>query len=208
MRLAVLLVVASLAAPGGLTPAVAQTDPLLEARTKGDAKAPITVYELSDFQCPFCRRLALEVFPSLEREFIATGKVRWVFVNLPLTSIHPNALPAAEFAMCSARVGKFWPAHDLLFLHQAKWAPLKDPAPFLLTLADSMAMPRDDVLPCLQRNETRALIRGEAEGATRSGVASTPTLYVDGAGLIPGLQTLELYRQIFDSLHKERTGSR
>ncbi len=58
------------------------------AGRKGSATAPITVYEMSDFQCPYCRRFALETFPTLEREYIATGKVRWVFVNFPLTT-HP-----------------------------------------------------------------------------------------------------------------------
>ncbi|MBK8005393.1 MAG: thioredoxin domain-containing protein [Gemmatimonadetes bacterium] len=205
--LAALAVVTGLAllAPA---PAAAQLDPMLAQRTKGKADAPITVYELSDFQCPFCRKLTLEVIPELDRDYVQTGKVRWIFVNLPLTQIHPNALAAAEFAMCSARLGKFWPAHDLLFQHQPKWAPLKDPAPFLLTLADSMGVPRADLVSCLQGNETRSLIQGEAEGAARSGVASTPTLYVDRAGLIPGAQPVALYRQIFDSLYKERTGGR
>lgn len=208
MRVILLLLTALLLGTALPDRLAAQADPLVNQRTKGSARAPITVYELSDFQCPFCRRLALEVFPGIEREYIATGKVRWIFLNLPITSIHPNALPAAEFAMCAARVGKFWPAHDLLFQHQAKWAPLKDPAPFLLTLADSIGTPRADLLPCLERNETRELIRGEGEGAARSGVASTPTIYVDGAGLIPGAQPLEVYRQVFDSLYKVRTGGR
>ena len=72
------------------TPLFGQNVPL-SARTKGSPTAPIVVYEMSDFQCPFCRRHAVEVFPALEQEYIRTGKVRWVFVNYPLTSIHPNA---------------------------------------------------------------------------------------------------------------------
>ena len=83
-------------------PVTAQ-DPGLDARTKGAAKAPVTVYEMSDFQCPFCRRFAAETFPLIEKEYIATGKVRWIFINYPLTQLHPNAVPAAEFAACPAR---------------------------------------------------------------------------------------------------------
>src|SRR5688572_32637102 len=114
-----------------------QSDPLA-ARAKGSPGAPITVYEMSDFQCPFCKRHAEQFFPTLEKEYILTGKVRWIFINLPLVSLHPNAVPAAEFAMCAARHGKFWPAHDLLFRLQPSWAPLKNPASFLLGLADSL----------------------------------------------------------------------
>ena len=66
-----------------------------------------------------------------EKEYIATGKVRWIFINYPLVSIHPNAVPAAELVMCAGRAGKFWEAHDLVFRTQKVWAPLKDPGPFL-----------------------------------------------------------------------------
>src|SRR3954469_20886862 len=56
-----------------------KTAATLENRTKGSAGAPVTVYEMSDFQCPYCRQFALETFPQIDREYIATGKVRWVF---------------------------------------------------------------------------------------------------------------------------------
>ena len=187
-------------------PRAQQSDPLLGPRTKGADDAPVVVFEMSDFQCPWCRQQAVEVLPEIERDFIATGKVRWTFINFPLTSLHPNAAAAAEFAMCAARSGKFWPVHDLLFTHQARWAPLKDPGPFLLTLADSVGLPRVEVLACLRNHETQSLIKAEAEGAARSGVESTPTLYIVGAGLIPGAQPYRVYAKILHSLWKERTG--
>src|SRR5687768_11339811 len=114
---AVLLLVCSSA------PLAAQAvkDPLA-SRSKGAASAPVTVYEMSDFQCPYCRKHALEVFPAIEKDYVQTGKVRWVYINFPLVSIHANALPAAELAMCAARMGKFWPVHDLLYQHQETWS--------------------------------------------------------------------------------------
>jgi len=181
---------------------------MLAQRTKGAATAPLTIYEMSDFQCPYCRRQALEVLPVIEKEFIATGKVRWIFLNFPLTQIHANAAAAAEFAMCAARVGKFWPVHDLLFTYQEKWAPLKDPGPFLITLADSAGIPRDDLTGCLQAHETRDLVQSEAEGAAKSGVSSTPTVYIEGVGMLRGAAPLEAYRQILDSLYKEKTANK
>ncbi len=195
-------------APPSEAPAEAKVDPLITQRTRGQASAPLTVYELSDFQCPFCRRQAIETFPAIEREYITPGKLRWIFLNYPLTQIHPNALAAAEFAMCSARLDRFWPVHHLLFTYQNKWAPLKDPAPFLLSLADSAGIPRDDLLPCLQNREMRALVQSEAEGAAKSGIESTPTVYVEGVGLLRGAVPFSVYKQIFDSLLIERAGSR
>lgn len=90
-----------------------QSDPLA-ARSKGDPDAPVTVYEMADFQCPACRTFALEVMPVLDREYVRTGKVRFVFINLPLTQIHRHAAAAAEAAMCAGRQGKFWEMHDVL----------------------------------------------------------------------------------------------
>lgn len=185
-------------------PAAGPQDPMLAQRTKGVATAPLTIYEISDFQCPYCRRQALEVLPIIEKEFITTGKVRWIFLNLPITQIHANAAAAAEFAMCAAKVGKFWPVHDLLFTYQDKWAPLKDPGPFLITLADSAGIPRDDLTGCLQSHETRDLVQSEAEGAAKSGVSSTPTVYIEGVGMLRGAAPVEAYRQILDSLWKEK----
>ena len=88
----------------------AQTLPLT-ARTKGSPTAPVTVYEMADFQCPVCGRFVSEIWPAIEKEYIATGKVRWIYIMFPLTQIHANAAAAAEFATCAALEGKFWPAH-------------------------------------------------------------------------------------------------
>ncbi|MGH7630392.1 MAG: DsbA family protein [Gemmatimonadales bacterium] len=199
IAIAALLLVCSSA----LLAAQAQKDPLA-SRSKGVASAPVTVYEMSDFQCPYCRKHAIEVFPALEREYVQTGKVRWVYVNFPLVSIHANALPAAELAMCAARMGRFWPVHDLLFQHQETWSPLKEPGPFLLSLADSVRLPRPAVVKCLQSEAVRAEIQAEAEGSQRSGAASTPTFYIEG-GLLAGARPIELWRQVLDSIYHEKS---
>src|SRR5918999_2513640 len=144
----------------------------LEIRSKGSAKAPVTVYEMSDFQCPYCRQFALETFPQLEREYIRTGKVRWIFINFPLTSIHQHASAAAEVALCAARQQGFWRVHDLLFEHHQTWAPRKEAGPFFVSLADSARLSKTDLLECLQSPETQKSVRADAEGAARSGATS------------------------------------
>jgi protein-disulfide isomerase len=171
----------------------------LAGRMRGSAKAPVTVYEMSDFQCPYCRQFALTTFPVLDSAYVATGKVRWAFVNFPLTSIHQNAVAAAETAFCAAQQGGFWPVHDLLYRHQDVWAPLKEPAAFFLTLADSAKLSRPALLGCLKSPATEAAIRADADGAERSGASSTPTFYIEG-GLLVGAQPIELFRQVLDSI--------
>jgi protein-disulfide isomerase len=194
------------AAATSARPDTGKADPLA-SRSLGSRAAPITVYEMSDFQCPYCRRHAIETFPTLQREYIATGKVRWVFLNLPITSLHPNAAAAAQFAMCAANAGKFWPVHDLLFKYQETWAPLKDPAPFLITLADSAGIPRATMLQCLQGPAARQAVESDAAGAERAGASRTPSFYVEG-GMIEGAYPIDVFRQVLDSIYRLKTGKK
>ena len=186
--------------------AVASQDDPLASRAKGSPTAPVTVFEMSDFQCPYYRRHATETYPALEREYVNSGKVRWVFVNFPLP-MHPNATPAAEVAMCGAQQGKFWPIHDLLFKHQEVWAPLKEPAEFMLSLADSVGADRAQLTSCVEGKQTRRIIETDAMGAARAGATSTPTFYIEG-GLLVGAYPIEVFRQILDSVYTAKTSGK
>jgi protein-disulfide isomerase len=171
----------------------------LAGRVVGSAAAPVTVYEMSDFQCPYCRTFALQTFPSLDSAYVNTGKVRWAFVNFPLTSVHDNALAAAEVGVCAAQQNAFWPVHDLLFRHQDVWAPLKEPGAFFLSLADSARISRQALVACVRAPMTEETVRTEAQGAQRAGANSTPTFYIEG-GLLIGAQPLVVFRQVLDSV--------
>src|SRR2546425_5629075 len=203
---ALFLLIVGLVWPGGQQPAPRSQDPLapLAPRTKGRTDAPVVVYEMSDFQCPFCRRFALETFPVIERDYILTGKVRWVFVNFPLSQIHRNAVAAAQVAMCAARQGKFWPVHDLLYQRQPQWAPLDSPGPLLLALADSAGATHDSIVACLERKATVNEIAGDAEGARRAGATGTPTFYIEG-GIADGFIPAPDFSRILDSIYRAKT---
>jgi protein-disulfide isomerase len=162
---------------------------------------------MSDFQCPYCRQFALETFPSLDKEYITTGKVRWVFINFPLTSVHPHAAAAAQVALCAADQRGFWRVHDLLFRNQENWAPLKEAGPFFLSLADSAGLSKPKMLACLEAPETLNAVKADAEGAARSGAASTPTFYIEG-GLLEGALPVAVFRQVLDSIYAVKTGGR
>jgi protein-disulfide isomerase len=183
----------------------AQTPAPLDTRSKGSPQAPVTVYEMSDFQCPYCGQFAVETFPQLERDYIRTGKVRWVFINFPLTSVHQHASAAAQLGVCAAQQRNFWRVHDLLFKYQETWAPLKEAAPFFVSLGDSVGLSKPALLSCLQSNETLNSVRADAEGAARSGATSTPTFYIEG-GLLEGAQPIEVFRQVLDSVYKVKGG--
>ena len=206
MRLALSLALVAAAAAGLSRTAAAQQDDLLAARTHGSPTAPVTVYEISDFQCPYCARFWLETMPLLEREYVVPGKVKFVFVNFPLP-MHPNAVPAAELAMCAARQGKFWPMHDILFRRQQQWAGLDQPGTAFLSYGDSVGANRAALTSCVRDGAMRSLVQADAEGGARSGARSTPTFYIEG-GLIVGAQPVETFRAVLDSLLAAKAGTR
>ncbi len=208
-RLFALLVVTALMAPVFVSKSaalLAQTaDNPVASRSKGSPTAPVTVYEMSDFQCPYCRRFAQETFPEIERRYIKTGKVRWVYINFPLTNLHPHAVPAGELALCAAKQNGFWRVHDLLFKYQETWAPLKEAGPFFVSVADSAGLSKKALLACLQDPETRKSLQAEAEGAERAGASSTPAFYIEG-GIMEGALPLKIFQQILDSVYAVKTG--
>lgn len=180
---------------------------MFPARTKGDSTAPVVVYEVSDFQCPYCRLFWEETLPAIEREYIAPGKVRFTFLNFPIPQSHPNAPAAHELAMCAARQDRFWPVHDLLYRYQATWARLNDPGAYFRTLADSARLDRRALEQCFEQGSVRWLIQAEAEMSWRAGITSTPSFIVEG-GILKGHAPMEVWRPILDSLYAEKTAAR
>ena len=182
-----------------------QTPDPLAARSKGRPDAPITLYEMSDFQCPYCRAFALGTMPVLEQEYISTGKVRLVYINLPLTSVHPNARAAAQVAMCAARQDHFWAMHDLLFRHQDEWAKLITPSGVLLALGDSAHLDHTALERCVAASATASEVDADAARARRAGAVSTPTFYIEG-GLLEGAAPVTVFRAVLDSIYRAKTG--
>lgn len=187
--------------------AARQADDPLVLRSKGHLDAPVTVYEMADFQCPACRMFAVTVLPTLEREYIQTGKVRWVFINFPLTSIHPNAAAAAEVAVCAGRQGRFWALHDVLYQQQDDWAKLAQPRTALIALAQRAGTDKTKLLACLEEGGARKEVELDAQRAARSGAHATPSFYIEG-GLLEGAPyTPDPMRHLLDSVYAIRTHS-
>ena len=184
--------------------ATQQQDPLMDQRTKGAPDAPLTVFEVSDFQCPYCRRFWAETLPIIDREYIQTGKVRFVFINLPLPQIHPNAAAAHELAMCAAQQDRFWPMHDELYDKQEEWSRLEEPKEYFLELAGNAGLDADSLNECIETGTMRWLIEAEAQTIASRGVTSTPSFIIEG-GLMRGAAPIEDWRPILDSLFAART---
>ena len=178
----------------GTAAAQQPTSSATTTRAKGSPSAPVTVYEMSDFQCPYCRRFALETFPAIEKEYITPGKVRWVFVNYPLTSIHANAVAAAATAVCASRQGAFWPYHDLVFANQDA---LTDPD--LVGYADSLGLDAAAFERALAEGTHQARMQWDMTEGMARGVTGTPTYFLNGFPLqgVPRIWVLELALDAF-----------
>jgi protein-disulfide isomerase len=158
---------------------------------KGSLEAAVVVVEFSDFQCPSCRRHALDTQPAIDEELIETGKVRWVFKNLPL-AIHPNAPAAAAAAECAGDQGRFWEMKRLLFEHSASWSE-GDPDPGIISLSADAELDVDRFKSCFNGRNSLERVLPDLYDA-RGVVSTTPsfiTLYGGRGHLLSGTRSAE-----------------
>ena len=155
-------------------------------RYRGNPDAKVTVVEFSDFECPYCSQHVAETQPVLDKEFVDTGEVLWVYKHFPL-DIHPQAPAAAAASECAADQGKFWEMHDALFADQGKWS-VADPTPVFLDLAKELGLDSAAFETCLTGEDAANRVASDlSDGAAF--VQGTPTFIVlfNGEGrIIPG----------------------
>jgi len=166
------------------------------ARVEGGGSSAPWVVEVSDFQCPFCRDWHVNTYPTIKKDYIDTGKIRFAYINYPLP-IHRNAWPAAEAAMCAAAQGKFWPMHDALFATQDRWGELPDPSAVLDSLAGAVGVDTTTWRTCVTKQAMKRLIQADADRATESGARSTPTFFIGGR-MIEGAQPTDVFVAAID----------
>lgn len=162
-------------------------------RIQGSPNAPVWLVEISDFQCPYCKQWHDTTYPVIKREFIDPGHVRMAYVNLPLTSIHAHAAPAAEAAMCAAAQNRFWPVHDALFATQRQWSALPDARAVFDSIALASGVREAEYRECLASQVMRRLLNGDRQRAGMAGVTSTPVFFV-GDEMIRGAAPIAQFR--------------
>jgi len=206
------LLVAAACLPFTAPASAQQTDPaaLYEraslSRAKGKDAAPLFVYEFADFECPHCARFALDVFPRIDSAYVKTGKVHWVFVNLPLPT-HRNAWLAHEAAVCGGAVAdKFWAMHDKLFATQDQWGPLDDPTPFLKRLGKEAGVPAEPLAACMAGDRVSQILLQDVIFAASARVNGTPAFIVNNEQSVMGLKTFEEWQELLDRMLKTKTG--
>ncbi|MFL5608678.1 MAG: DsbA family protein [Gemmatimonadaceae bacterium] len=189
------------AQPGSAGMSTGLTDSVSTAadrgRIRGAETAPVWLVEISDFQCPFCKRWHDESFATIDKEYVQSGKVRLAYLNFPL-SMHANARAASEAAMCASVQGKFWPLHQSLFDSQTRWAAQSNPMPTFDSLAVAAGVDAAAWRSCMTSHATAKLIDADHDRSSTAGVQSTPTFFI-GDRKLEGAYPVDSFRVAIDA---------
>jgi Na+/H+ antiporter NhaA len=138
---------------------------------RGPAKAPVTMIEYGDFECPYCGQAE----PVIRQLLAGHGDLRYVWRHLPLTDVHPHAQLAAEAAEAAARQGKFWEMHDVLLRHQDALT-----ARDLIAYAAGLGLDADRFTRDLRERAGAPEVAADVDSADLSGISGTPTFFING----------------------------
>lgn len=172
----------------------------------GDENAKVTVVEFTDYQCPFCARHSQSVLPSILKDYVETGKVRYVVREFPLKSIHPAAAKASEAALCAGDQGKYWEMHGRLFANPRALS-MKD----LMGHGKSLDLELEKFQQCLEGNKYAQRVEADLTEGAKAGVRGTPSFFLGlsdpekpdklkATQFLRGAQPYQRFQQAIDSL--------
>ncbi|MEM7124938.1 MAG: thioredoxin domain-containing protein [Chloroflexota bacterium] len=144
---------------------------------RGEPDAPVTIYEYSDYECPFCLRHFTQTEPSLNEAYIQSGQARIVFMDFPLVQIHPNAPAASSAAICTGEQNPiaYWEMHALIFETQNEWGSLADPIPFFEELSTQLDIDSEVFSDCMVSGRPDAIIEKSYAMGRSLGFGGTPS---------------------------------
>ncbi len=140
---------------------------------KGEPTAKVTIIEFSDLQCPFCLRYYKNTFPRIVKEFVETGKVRYVAREFPLASIHKDAQRAAQAALCAGEQGKYWELRDKIFRNRSRLG-----AADLEEYARSVGVQVESWKACLSSGRYEKKVAVDLRDGSRLGINGTPSFAI------------------------------
>ena len=167
--------------------------------TLGPASAPITIVEFSDFECPYCGGL----FPTLkEIETKYADKIRVVYRQYPLASLHPHAQKAAEASLCADEQKRFWDFHDSLFGNQQDLT-----VDSLKRRAVELKLDAPAFNTCLDSGKHAETIKKDIVEGSRAGVSGTPAIFINGR-LLSGNQPYTSIAQVIEDELQRKSGAK
>ena len=181
---------------GGPSAEAAGSVGLADDPSWGPEDAKVTIEAYSDFQCPYCKKFAEETLPRLRSEY--GDRVRFIFRDLPLTSIHPAAALAAQAGGCANAQGRFWEYHDLLYANQESLSEAT-----VSQYAGEAGLDVSQFSDCLVSNDMMVDVLLDMQDAKRLGVTSTPSFVINGL-VVSGAQPYELFAALIDQTLAEQ----
>ncbi len=152
----------------------------------GDQRAPVTVVEFADFQCPYCGKFFHEVLPKLKTEYIDKGKVKFYFNDMAI--LGQESIDAAEAAKCAGDQGKFWQYHDYLYNHQRGENQGTFSVKNLKKFAQDLGLDTTSFGSCMDSKKYEKAVTEETTRGIDAGVEGTPTNFINGimvGGAVP-----------------------
>lgn len=165
-------------------------------KSLGREDAPVVMIEYSDFQCPLCRRYSEETLPKIIRDYVDTGKVRYVFKHFPL-NIHPQAVGAASASECALEQGKFWEMHKLLFAKQQLWSGQENYLSTFKAWAAELGLDEARFADCLDSDKFLANIEKDYREAVGKSLRGTPSFFINGEPLV-GAKDFTAFADLLD----------
>lgn len=166
----------------------------------GDPNAKVTIVEFSDFECPFCRSFWSGALVDIKKNYIDTGKAKFIYKHFPL-SFHPGAGPAAEAAECAGDQGKFWEFHDKAFEEQAKQGQgtILFGKPEIVKWAKATGLDMTQFSECFNSGKYAQRVIDDTAQGTAAGVSGTPTTFVNGQRIV-GAQPFASFATLIDDI--------
>jgi protein-disulfide isomerase len=170
--------------------------PLDDDPVMGSADAPVTMIEYSAYLCPYCRLFALETLPLIEKDYIDTGKVKFVFRDFPVHGQPEVAI--AMVAECAADQGKFWEMQQYLWEGYDEWSQSQDILATFQDKAEKLGMDTEKFTSCLQEGTVVDRIIEDYNIGVQDGINSTPYFFINGTG-VSGALPYEEFQKVIDA---------
>jgi len=164
----------------------------------GSDTAKVEITEYADYQCPFCQTFDQLQMPTIKKDLIDSGRLRWRYRDFPLQQ-HPFSRLAAHSAACADEQSKYWPQHHSIYDGQQDWAQLRDAAPKLRQYAQANGLDLGRYDSCMQSAKYAGRIQASYDEGVQVGVSATPTLMVGGR-LYQGRLDSDAIAHLVDSL--------
>jgi protein-disulfide isomerase len=201
LLVAFVVLLPTLAPVGDITLPQASVYPSPDDHALGDPKAPVVIEEFSDFQCPFCKRFHDETFAQLVENYVATGKVYFVYRHFPVVDRNDPAQEshaAATAAICAGRQNHFWDYQDVLFANQNGENIGDFSQRRLEAMAEKIGLDMQAFRACYGSQDARAALAADALLATKNGLTSTPSFLINGK-LFLGAQPYEAFQKVIEA---------